>query len=475
MDAYVNPENNHLILIHENGEMVDTNITLECDSDLNPYLPPYPRVCLPKYRNSFICNIQNTPGHFTVNYTSGEDCDMGQLCEVQLIIFSLDEPPIDCKCPLQGYILYINLIGGNVYVKEVDSDIYLYIGNIHVQTIGRDGPSGLNVDSVKVNDNYIYTCFENDTFIQIGPIDGITGPTGPMSFTNNEINSLRQPYTFHPTCFGTGLDNLISENSIVFGNHNNTTGPNNANYTVAIGYHSGQINQLENSIAIGQNTGYSNQYMNSITIGKESGFSNQGTGAIAIGRSAGYTDQGQYAIAIGYQAGITGQAANSIVLSAGGTTTINNTVTNSTVVYPIRNVNGTSSTQLYWDTSTYEVTYGTEPSSMRYKENVIDLPRRYIDDIYKLRPVEFTFKSDLSGKKYIGFIAEDVNEIIPEVVIRNATDENIIEGIDYDKLVVPLIEIIKEYKIKLSSIENDIYGNLIDNIGSRISTLEQYI
>jgi hypothetical protein len=515
MDAYVNPENNHLILIYENGQTVDTDITLQCENDIEKYLPPYPRVCLPKYRNSFMYNIQNIPGHFTINYTSSDNCDMGQLCEVRLIIFSQTEPPTDCTCPLDGYILYVNLSNGNVYVKEIDSDVYLYIGNTHIQTIG---PTGLNVDNVVYTNDMIYTCFTNGTFIQTDSLYSPTGPTGPVDMYSGTgffgqfdtpttleqtIDLLRQPYTFYPTFFGTGIgsspDTTPAQDAVVLGNHNDLTGPNNANYAVAIGYYSGQMNQQSNaiaigktsgynfqgtgSIAIGDGAGYTSQGMNSIALGVDSGsihqqtssvsigyqagLNTQGTGCVALGSFAGYTGQGQYSIAIGHQAGLIEQASDSIVLSA-GEIPINNTIPNSCVVYPIRNVNGTASNRVYWDPTTYEMTYGTEPSSIRYKENVIDIPRRYIDSIFELRPVEFNFKN--KNQKQIGLIAEQVDEIMPEVVIRNA--DSVVEGVDYQQLIAPMIEIIKQMKSSLTQIEYDANEILIKDLGSRLSKLE---
>ena len=456
MDAYINVENNHLILIYENGETVDTNITLNCESDIEKYLPPYSRVCLPKYRNSFIYNIQNIPGHFIISYTSSDNCDMGQLCETRLIIFSQTEPTTDCACPFDGHIAYVNTSNGNVYIKEIDSDIYLYIGNTCIETIG---PIGLNVNNVVYTNNSIYTHFANNTFIQTQSIYGPTGPTGPINeYTgtgvfgqfnaptsmNQAIDLLRQPYTFYPTFFGTGIgsdiDSTPAQDAIVLGNHNDMTGPNNADYAIAIGYHSGQINQQSDAVAIGKTCGYNSQ----------------GTGSIAIGNQAGYINQGQYSIAIGNQACVTNQADNSIVLSAGGVA-VDNTIPNSCVVYPIRNVNGTMSTRLYWDPVTYEMTYGTESSSIRYKDNVIKLPQRYIESIYELNPVEFTLKTS-PNKRQVGLIAEQVDEILPEIVIRNI--ENRIEGIDYQQLIAPMIEILKDYKLRLNQIENNINKHL---------------
>jgi hypothetical protein len=186
----------------------------------------------------------------------------------------------------------------------------------------------------------------------------------------------------------------------------------------------------------------------------------QGTSAVAIGAGAGYQNQGDYATALGWQAGNVNQAAGSIVISAGNVA-INNTIVNSCCIYPIRNVNGTSSTRLYYGSAggqNYELYWGTDPSSIRYKENVIDLPLRYIDGLLQLRPVEFSFKTS-PNKRNIGFIAEEVNEIIPEVVVRNANDDTIIEGIDYEHLVAPLLKLIQNLTKRVQDLEDVVKRN----------------
>lgn len=59
---------------------------------------------------------------------------------------------------------------------------------------------------------------------------------------------------------------------------------------------------------------------------------------------------------------------------------------------------------------------GTVSSSIRFKENVKDLPDKS-QDIMKLRPVEFNFSS--KDYKSIGLIAEEVAEVFPDMVIND--------------------------------------------------------
>jgi hypothetical protein len=150
------------------------------------------------------------------------------------------------------------------------------------------------------------------------------------------INLLRQPYTYYPTFFGTGilngsnpLNNPSSE-AIVIGNRADATGPNNANYTVSIGYRSGQLFQQSGAVALGYMAGYNQQGTGSvavgylagqvsqnvaaIAVGTSAGQYNQQSGAIAIGASAGYTSQGTGSIAIGSSAGYSGQGNQAVAI-----------------------------------------------------------------------------------------------------------------------------------------------------------------
>jgi hypothetical protein len=118
---------------------------------------------------------------------------------------------------------------------------------------------------------------------------------------------------------------------------------------------------------------------------------------------------------------------------------------------------------LLYDATSGEITYNPtmEPSSIRYKSNVIDIDSKFVDAIYKLRPVEFDFTE--KNKHAIGFIAEEVVEHIPEVILYKELEPGKIEGIDYEKLVAPLVKIVQNYKEQFEILQE------------RINTLEQLL
>jgi hypothetical protein len=69
----------------------------------------------------------------------------------------------------------------------------------------------------------------------------------------------------------------------------------------------------------------------------------------------------------------------------------------------------------------------------------------------KLRPVKFRYKkADASGEKPIqyGLIAEEVAEVYPELVVRDATTGRI-DGVRYDELAPMLLNEMKQQNQRL--------------------------
>lgn len=88
-------------------------------------------------------------------------------------------------------------------------------------------------------------------------------------------------------------------------------------------------------------------------------------------------------------------------------------------------------------------------SSKRFKTNINKLSNS-LESINKLQGVTFDWKD--TGKSDIGLIAEEVNEVLPELVGKN--DTGLPEGIDYGKITAVLIEAVKELTQKVSDLES---------------------
>ncbi len=91
-----------------------------------------------------------------------------------------------------------------------------------------------------------------------------------------------------------------------------------------------------------------------------------------------------------------------------------------------------------------------ETSALRYKENIKDL--QPIDAIYKLRPVTFNWKN--TPKYDIGFIAEEVQGIIPELVELNENGE--VEGIKYSKISTLVVKALQSQEKQIKELQEQV-------------------
>ena len=92
-------------------------------------------------------------------------------------------------------------------------------------------------------------------------------------------------------------------------------------------------------------------------------------------------------------------------------------------------------------------------SDIRLKENI--KPTNYgLNELLKLNPVEFKWK-EKDGKE-IGLIAQEVEEIVPEIIKENKriNDDTLYKQVDYEKLVPVLINSIKELNERIKKLED---------------------
>lgn len=93
---------------------------------------------------------------------------------------------------------------------------------------------------------------------------------------------------------------------------------------------------------------------------------------------------------------------------------------------------------------------GRLSSSLRYKTNVVDLSSD--SKVLNLRPVKFQWKD--SGKEDIGLIAEEVDEVLKDLVIYD--EEGKPDAVKYDRISIYLISIVKEQQKRIEELEKQI-------------------
>jgi hypothetical protein len=100
---------------------------------------------------------------------------------------------------------------------------------------------------------------------------------------------------------------------------------------------------------------------------------------------------------------------------------------------------------------------GTVSSSIRYKEDIQPMASAS-DRLLKLRPVKFRYKkANTSGEKPIqyGLIAEEVDKVYPELVVRNATTGRI-DGVRYDELAPMLLNEAQQQAARIRDLEQQV-------------------
>ena len=92
----------------------------------------------------------------------------------------------------------------------------------------------------------------------------------------------------------------------------------------------------------------------------------------------------------------------------------------------------------------------TETSSIRYKENVEQITNA-LDTVMSLRGVTYNKKENVD--KEIGVIAEEIAEILPEVVKFNTEGEA--NSVSYSRITAILIEAIKDLKKEIDELKGN--------------------
>lgn len=92
-------------------------------------------------------------------------------------------------------------------------------------------------------------------------------------------------------------------------------------------------------------------------------------------------------------------------------------------------------------------------SDRTLKENIVDLPSQ-LSNILALRPVEFDYIESEGGGHQIGFIAQEVEEIYPDLVGENEDGIKMLGGLD--KTSARLVKALQEAVAKIEALETKV-------------------
>ncbi|KAA1247181.1 tail fiber domain-containing protein [Aquimarina sp. RZ0] len=92
-----------------------------------------------------------------------------------------------------------------------------------------------------------------------------------------------------------------------------------------------------------------------------------------------------------------------------------------------------------------------ERSDKNDKENITEIDDSYINKLSKLNAVSYNWKKDASKKKEIGFLAQDVEKVFPELVRSVEGIEG--KSISYSHMTPILVEALKEQQELIKSLQ----------------------
>jgi hypothetical protein len=101
------------------------------------------------------------------------------------------------------------------------------------------------------------------------------------------------------------------------------------------------------------------------------------------------------------------------------------------------------------------VAFSTTPSDKKLKTNVKDIDYG-LGTIMKLNPKQYDWKED--NRHDIGFIAQEVEEVIPEIVKDNEWFDKKIKTLDYEKLTAVLIKAVQEQQEQINELKEKLNG-----------------
>jgi hypothetical protein len=171
---------------------------------------------------------------------------------------------------------------------------------------------------------------------------------------------------------------------------------------------------------------------NNTAVGYQALAGNGGVGNTALGTTAGSQQTtGNYNTYLGF--GVQGIAAENYVTRI-GVSTIDPSISGAPTTY----IAGVSSSPItgaaVYVTASGQL--GVLASSERYKTDIRPLGSN-TDNLRRLRPVSFHLKAEPAGTLQYGLIAEEVDKIYPELVIRD--NDGRIQGVRYDELAPMLL------------------------------------
>lgn len=268
-------------------------------------------------------------------------------------------------------------------------------------------------------------------------------------YSPGQTNTFLGTNSGNPAVNGAGFNTCVggvSMNSITTGTLNNAFGGDTLNNctsgsrNIAIGH-----SALTALVSANDNTG----------VGYNAGLRITGSNNTLLGSNAGSNiTSGTSNLVLGINAGIgISTATNTLNIANTGTNTSNqinigNATHTTCSIFGISGSTSTSGVAVFVNASGV---LGTVTSSERFKNSINTLPRTVSEKLYEMRVVEFCYNSDPENRIQYGMIAEEMLEVMPEIVLReDDNSDGLPRTIQYHMLQPLMISELQEHQKKLN-------------------------
>jgi hypothetical protein len=258
-----------------------------------------------------------------------------------------------------------------------------------------------------------------------------------------------------------GEANTGGSGNVMIGESAGFLNANGTGHNTFLGYLTGSLNDGANNTYLGYRAGEQSTGSNNVFIGKEAGQTETRSNLLIIENNDGSVPliTGDFTadsvniggvMKVGNAIGSQLYVGNTLVQS-GGT----NSLRIDAAVRPFTdNVNQLGGSSKRW-TTVYAVNGTINTSDMRAKKNVKEMEYG-LQEILNLRPVSFHWNEEsLKEEKHLGLIAQELNEVIPEVVEVPSSDDDLY-GVKYADLIPVLIKSIQEQHLLIEKQQEQI-------------------
>jgi len=351
-------------------------------------------------------------------------------------------------------------------------DIYGSIGGTALAINGTtvvDGSKNVNANALSINSTQVISSSrtittQNSCVLNAPSSTTLTLSTvaNPNSTNNTWVGMASGKST--ASSVDTTAVGYQTGNALTTGSSNTLVGSTagksitNASGNTFVGFEAGRddITGSENT-CVGKGSGYRMTGYGNACVGSQSGLGiTSGWYNNCLGMSTGWFLSTETSCTyIGYAAGNNSAPPGNCCLYVQGTNFSG---------YSLYTVSGTA---LQYNSSTGQI--GPVPSARRYKTALATLEEEKVDPavIYQLKPCAYSLKADVGSedpkenkKRHIGYIAEEVNLLLPNTGVVPLNGDGEPESINYERLVVLVVEEMKALRRRIDAVEKKLEGNI---------------